>query len=175
MYICQLCDARCCKLRVITITIFDVIKIKEKTSLKEDKFCELRKANLLNLDPNFILECKEGSLILTLKSQPCVFLEGKKCSIYRFAPTICRAYPFVERRRIKTSICPSYIKPLFIIRGIEENVLKRFKIELREYKNIVYSWNEEVGKRGTKKECMEFLLREGRKRFRSLERLFKDI
>ncbi len=162
--ICSLCDARCCKTRVITITAFDMYRIWKKGK-KIEEFVELRRANLLNIDFDQVLICNDNGFedyyLLTIKSHPCVFLKDNKCSIYEYAPLVCKVYPFnVIGKLMKNTMCPLITKPLFYLRG-EEGFRNFLYKENEEYKKIVEKWNKI---KGSREECIDFLLKEAGKR-----------
>ena len=173
--ICSLCDARCCKERIISITIFDVIRIMEKTKKEFDEIAELRRANLLNVDYSNLLTCKddvvEMEYLLALKSHPCIFLKNNRCSIYEFSPLVCRAYPFSENKKIGELVaCPLKNKIMFSIRGIDKEIIENLKKEDKEYKKIIKKWNERKEGGRTKKDCVRFLFKEA-----GSEQLFKNF
>ena len=159
---CNLCDARCCKERLITITIFDVLRISHSTGLSPETFSQLVFPSILNLSYDYILECREGSRILALKSYPCYFLKDNKCSIYPNAPLICRLYPFSPDGKVR-GMCPLLPKLLFSLRGVSKELIEAYEREDALYRGIVMKWNER-GKDKSLDECWEFLLKEGKKR-----------
>ena len=154
---CSFCSAECCKDHYITVTIFDVLRISEKTEKKLEEFAEIYPLRLINFDNDMVLEMQEGEFILCLKSHPCVFLEGKKCRIHGFAPSVCRTYPKRIDGKFNFRLCPMPSALLFRILGTDMPV--NYRDELREYKKIVAEWNK---KKGKKKDCMDFLISRAR-------------
>ncbi|MBS3068449.1 YkgJ family cysteine cluster protein [Candidatus Micrarchaeota archaeon] len=160
---CRLCDAKCCKDHVITVTSFDVLRIIGKTGKKPSEFTELRTANLLNSDNDTIIECYKNKLryeyVLALKSHPCYFLKDNLCTIHEFAPLGCRVYPHNDRGRVGArALCPTIAKLLFMIKKPDIMVGEYLRY-FNEYKRIVAKWNK---KHGTKEDCLEFLLEESK-------------
>ena len=160
--ICNSCDARCCKNKLITVTIFDVLRIMEH-GRKFEEFVSLEYPKIINMDERFLLRCKEKKVemdyILALKSYPCVFLENNRCSIYEYAPTVCKVYPFnLEGKVLENADC-GFRKVFFKIRGISKEIVEKMKREEEEYASIVKEWNKI---RGNKKECIEFLIKRGK-------------
>ncbi len=163
--ICELCDARCCKDRIITITIFDAIRIMKNAKIKFEDFAVFERPRLLNLDYNELIKCKENGVeqdfILTIKSHPCVFLKNNRCSIYEYAPMVCKLYPFnSEGNYIEGALCPIQSKILFKFRGVEKKIVEQFKKEEAEWRKLIKKWNLIAG---TKEECKEYLIKEGMK------------
>jgi len=150
---CSLCSAECCKDHYITVTIFDIIRIAEKTGRKSEEFAEIYPLRLINFDNDTVLETQEGEFILCLKSHPCIFLRNKKCSIHEFAPSVCRTYPKQINGKFNFRLCPFPSSVLFRICGTD--MPEEYSDELKEYKKIVAKWNK---KKGKKKDCMDFLI-----------------
>lgn len=162
--ICSLCDARCCKDYVITVTPFDVLLIAEQLGKQPSEFSELSKASLLNADPSTVLECSEHgsqcSFVLSLKGQPCVFLSENRCSIHSIAPLVCRLYPYNVAGKFMPYVrCPLQAKALYCISKPEAATVEQFQSNLFAYKKLVTEWNVEH-RGGTSGQCMEFLLSE---------------
>ena len=154
--ICRLCNSNCCKEFVITITAFDLLRIAQKIKNYE-KYIEIRPANLINLQEEFVLEFKEGYGILAIKSHPCIFLKENKCSIWNFAPMSCRLYPFnIEGKKIINAVCPLHASLLFSFTKPQKELLEKAKKENELYKKIVKEWN---AKKSTKKEVLPFLIK----------------
>lgn len=156
---CSLCSARCCKNYFITITAADVLRLSEYTGKKPSEFAELVPLRLLTFDNELVLECWENGImheyVLTLKSHPCIFLEGNRCSVYSHAPLVCKLYPYhANGKIIPRAQCPLLANILHRLRG-PEIALEHYVRELSEYKKIVAAWNE---RRGSLAECMDFLL-----------------
>lgn len=159
---CDLCDARCCKEYLVTVTSFDVLKIIKRTCVKPEKFCHLAPCNILNYDTRAMLSCYSGRYstehLLALKSWPCHFLKAGRCSIYPYAPLACRQYPYsIEGKKMTRASCPPVSNILFTFKKPHEN---EYNLWLERYHEIVEKWN---AKRGTKEECIEFLMEESEK------------
>ena len=162
--ICRLCDARCCKERLITITVFDALRIEKHSGISAKEFAFLSPPRIINIDYEYLLECDEGSRLLAIKSYPCYFLKENRCSIYKYAPLICKLYPFSPNGNI-VGMCPLHAKVLFKLRGIERSVVERYLEEDVEYRRIVAEWNS-IWKSngGDEKRCWDFIFEEGKKR-----------
>lgn len=163
MNACRFCKAVCCKEHVITVTSFDIAKIMRKTGKKFEEFAELEPLRILNYDNNTVLECYERKMrydyILELKSQPCIFLENDKCKIHGFAPLVCSLYPHNSAGKMhKGARCPLVSNALFRIKGADRK-LNRYRKQILDYKKLVAKWNR---KKGSKKACIKFLLKESR-------------
>ncbi len=158
---CSLCSARCCKDHYISVTIFDVLRISEKTGKKPEEIAALYPLRLINFDNDTILEFYDNGYpaehILCLKSHPCVFLEGKRCSIHDFAPSVCKTYPKRINGTFNLRLCPFPSGLLFRILGTD--MPRDYADELRKYKKIVSEWNK---KKGERKDCMDFLISRAR-------------
>ncbi|MEM2949431.1 MAG: YkgJ family cysteine cluster protein [Candidatus Bilamarchaeaceae archaeon] len=153
---CLFCSAECCKNLYITVTIFDVIRIAEKTGKKPDEFAVLYPLKLINFDNDTVLELYDRKYpaehILCLKSHPCIFLKGTSCTIHDFAPSACKTFP----KKIGggfSGFCPFPASLLFRVLGT--NMPVNYANELSAYREIVASWNR---KKGKKKDCMKFLI-----------------
>ena len=168
--ICSLCDARCCKTKVITITVFDMFRIVQR-GVEVESFVELRKPDILFFDERDLLYCNvegvEMEFLLTIKSHPCVFLKNNRCSIYEYAPLTCKSYPLNKKGdMVENPLCPFIATQLFRVKGVKYWVKEAIEKEEEEHRKIVKEWNKI---RGTKKECIEFLLREaGKRRFKNI-------
>ena len=154
---CILCSASCCTDLYITVTVFDVIRIAKETGREPGEFAVLYPLRLINFDNDTVLEFHDRKYmeehILCLKSHPCIFLDGKRCSIHKFSPSVCRAFPKGIDGRYKTRLCPFPAGLVFRVLGTD--VRKGYAWELDEYKKIVAQWNK---KRGKKDECLGFLI-----------------
>jgi len=160
---CALCSARCCTDLYITVTIFDIIRIAERTRKKPEEFSQLYPLRLINFDNDTVLEFHDKKYmeehILCLNSHPCLFLEGRKCSIHGFSPSVCRAFPKGIDGRFKTRLCPFPAGLLFRVSGLGADVRETYSWELDTYKEIVAEWNRKKGKGAG---CMDFLLSRGK-------------
>ncbi len=154
---CSLCNAECCRNHYITVTAFDIQRIAGKTGRRPEVFAVLYPLRLLNFDNDTVIELHDNGFpeehLLCLKSQPCIFLEGKRCSIHDFAPYVCRTYPKQVNGKVNLRLCPFPANLLFRIFGTD--MPEGYVRELEEYKNIVAEWNR---KKGKKKDCLDFLL-----------------
>lgn len=158
---CRLCDAKCCKEHLITVTSFDVLRVTEKTNKKPGEFAELVPLKLLNFDNETVLECYDGKLrydyLLAFKSYSCYFLKDNLCSIHEFAPLSCKLYPYQSNNKfMPRALCPALAKLLFKIKKPDVRGEEYLK-QLNTYKKIVEKWNRKHGK---KEDCLEFLLNE---------------
>ncbi len=160
---CSLCDARCCKTYMITVTPFDVLRIMENTGKKAEEFAQLSQARLLGYDPDLTLDIKNDPwcYLLSFKSHPCIFLgKNNVCSIHSFAPLSCRRYPYTAENSINARFCPFPSKLLFTLTGADRPY-EPMKKEIELTKQIVKEWNKNPG---TKERCMEFLLEQATSR-----------
>lgn len=155
---CSFCSAECCRNHYITVTAFDIARLSRKLGKKPEEFAVLYPLKLINYDSDTVLEVQEDGYImeyvLCLKSHPCIFLKGNRCSIHDFSPSVCRMYPKQINGSYNFGFCPFPSKMLFRIAGINMN--NRFVPELRAYRKIVAEWNK---KKGKKKECLDFLIK----------------
>ena len=165
--ICELCNAKCCKTFVVTITAFDLFRIAEH--IKDyKKYVEIRKPDILNYDERFLIECKECHGLLAIKSHPCAFLKNNRCSIWPFAPMACKLYPYnIEGKMVKNPVCPFHAKILFKFKKPDKEIVERAKKENELYALIVREWNKKKGKR---KDVFEFMIKRA-KELSSIHRL----
>lgn len=170
---CSFCKSLCCKEKLITINIFDALRIKKNLNINIEKFASLELPRILNLDEKSLLFCKERKerfpieYVLAIKSRPCIFLDNEKnkCNIYSFSPLTCRVYPFSENgKMIKNPRCPEIPKLMFHFFGIDkkQELLKKVIEENKNYIKIVKKWNNI---KGTKKQCIKFLEKEAERFF----------
>ena len=174
MNICGLCDARCCKDYVITITAYDALKIIDEYGYDPHDFLNLHFARIFNVDESTVLYCDEedGSSIgylFALKSHPCWFLDERtnKCRIYENAPLTCKLYPFNTSYKFnRWARCPYFSKLLFKledrinperVRGISRELVEN----LRKHRILVRRWNAK--KIRNKEECIDFMVESARK------------
>ncbi len=154
---CSICDAKCCKSYIITVTAFDVLRIVKNAKKPPSDFAVLQEARLLSYDPDTTLDIdgENWPHLLTLKSHPCVFLgKDNLCTIHEFAPLSCRRYPYTLTDKLNTRFCPFPSQLIFALKGSDvgkEPLLN----EIELYKKIVKEWNKKPGK---KEECVAFLL-----------------
>ncbi len=158
---CSFCTAECCKNHYITVTAFDIAKICRKTGKKAEEFAVLYPLKLINYDNDTVLEVQEEGYmmeyVLCLKSHPCIFLKENRCSIYEFSPSVCGMYPKQINGRYNFGFCPMPSVLLFRMTGV--NMSDSFISELKAYREIVAEWNK---KKGKKKECLDFLLKQAK-------------
>ena len=155
---CLGCSAPCCTRYLVTVTSFDVLRIAKKTGMKLEEFADFYPAKLLNQDWKSVLfffdynDPPDYSL-LALKSWPCVFLENGRCRIHDFAPFACKRYPFDMSGDFKRRDCSLISQVFFRFKGpqAEGRIW-----EIDAYREIVKEWN---GKKGRKKDCMDFLMK----------------
>ncbi|RME18305.1 MAG: YkgJ family cysteine cluster protein [Bdellovibrio sp.] len=160
---CSLCDGKCCRELLITATVFDVIRISEKIGKKVEEFAELVEPRVLRVDWKNVVECKEGLYVLALKSRPCIFLDGNRCSIYDVAPLSCKAYPS-SLGSLSIEQCPTASRVIFKIHNPGKKNLEKLEREVREHKKIVAKVSS---KERVKKEVLEKMIEEGRKSLKS--------
>lgn len=159
---CSFCPAHCCKTYTITTTIFDILRICEKTSKSPEEFVVLHQARLLSYDPDMTMDMSDDpySYLIGLKSHPCIFLDKEnKCSIHEFAPLSCKRYPFTLNGKINGRFCPIINRALFTLKGPDINQDKIIE-EIIAHKKIVKKWNCKPAK---KIECINFLINEAKK------------
>ncbi len=152
---CSFCPASCCKTYTITTTSFDILRISRRSGFAPEAFALFHPVKLLSYDADTVLDFKEGSGILGIKSHPCFFLGSDNlCQVHKYAPLSCRRYPFTVKGKMNTRFCPLPASILFRFKkpdiGSEQLVH-----ELQEYKKIVKEWNK---KPGEKKDCLKYLL-----------------
>ncbi len=154
---CSLCNAECCREHYITVTVFDILRISSKTGRKLDEFAVFYPLRMLNFDNDTVLEFYDDGYpaehILALKSHPCIFLEGRRCTIHDFAPYVCRTYPRRINGSFNNRLCP--LPAAFLFRVFGTKMPENYAEELDGYKEIVASWNR---KKGKNKDCMDFLV-----------------
>lgn len=154
---CSFCRAECCKTYTITVTVFDILRIKKRTGKDPKEFSVFHEPRLLSYDPDMVLSTIDGAgrYLLGMKSHPCVFLDKDNlCDIHDCAPLSCRSYPFQLGGKMNARLCPALSKVVFHFQGRpsgRENLLS----ELELHKDIVIAWNKNPGK---KSECLRFLL-----------------
>ncbi|MCX8166599.1 MAG: YkgJ family cysteine cluster protein [Candidatus Micrarchaeota archaeon] len=156
---CTFCDARCCKEYTITITAHDFSNIVKNLKLKRsdlDKYFELLKASLLNSDEATIILIKDDAesiheCLLTLKSHPCIFLKNNKCGIHKFAPLVCKLYPFrYNGQMLSSARCVLISKVGYFLenKSNKKNIMKiadQFSYNLYEYRKLIRQWNTSPG------------------------------
>lgn len=160
---CEFCDARCCKDYLVTVTSFDIARISRKTGLKPEEFSYLSPCRIINYDPRTVLLCRENGVereyLLCIKSWPCHFLKGGKCTIHDFAPLACRLYPFNSKgEKLKSVRCPAL--PDFLFSFVEKPDVDDYNFWIKKYYDLVKSWNS---KKGTTEECFSYLVEESEK------------
>ncbi len=160
---CSGCKAPCCTEHVITVTSFDMLRIAENTGKKPFEFSLLAPATLLNLNDALVLECYEGKLrydyVLALRSHPCIFLNNNRCTIHTIAPYVCRSYPYTSRgTMLRNSRCNPLRSFLFSLTGVSIRS-EEYSSQMNRYVELVKKWNS---KKGTKEECMQFLINESK-------------
>jgi len=154
---CSFCSAECCRNHYITVTVFDILRIAGKTGKRPGDFAGLYHLRLLKFDNDTVIELHDNGFpeeyLLCLKSHPCIFLDGKRCGIHDFAPSVCKTYPRQICGGFNLGLCPFPAGLLFRIFGTD--MPGEYAKELEEYKKIVAEWNRKKGKR---KDCLGFLL-----------------
>ena len=136
---CEKCGRCCICINPIVITQIEAQKISKKEKKPVSEFVN-------------------GLSIKKEKYEPCLFLEGKDCSIYDLRPTSCKTYPFLQITKRSYEIsskyqrviiggvppkCPAILKVLSLFEknfgakvmfSMEEAQLKEI---LREYSGIL--------------------------------------
>ncbi len=164
---CSLCDKRCCRDFLITVTPFDVLRIESFTGKKARSFAELAYPDILNVDWETALDCKDGTYLLALKSRPCIFFKDGKCSIFEAAPLACKLYPHTLSGRLNMSAsCPFHSKVLFKIRNPGLSVLSQLKKELALYRELLHEYKEELAALD-KDACFDFILEKAKAKLKS--------
>ena len=156
---CLFCNKHCCKELLITINIFDAIRISNKLNKPVDTFAELVEPRILNVNWSTVLECDEGSYILALKSRPCIFFKNGKCSIFDVAPLSCKIYPHSLGGFNSNATCPPISKNIFRIYNPGKKYISKFRDEYTKYKKIVAAVN---GMSLKKADCLDTLEKKGR-------------
>jgi hypothetical protein len=111
---CTTCG-NCCLTMEVCVTDTDVARLAVHLSVTPKKFRE-----------QYVVRDEHGNA--RLRGRPCVFLEGKRCSVYDARPEDCRAFPHLHKKGIVSllmgvignySVCP-----------IVFNVYERLKDEM---------------------------------------------
>ncbi len=158
---CLLCNAKCCRDYMICVTPFDVLRIAKNTGLRPEKFSGLYAKNVFKYDLDTAIGTKDGKQhLLYLKSPPCPFLaKHGDCTIYSFAPLVCRVYPYTEKGGLKKNPkCGFFNKLLF--RMSRPEAVGQYNDEYALYIRIAARWNL---KKGTKDEAFRFIMAEAAK------------
>jgi Fe-S-cluster containining protein len=92
------CFGTCCRDRDLSLTPYDVLRLKSALKLHSDEF--LTRHALYRLDPD------SGFPVITLKMAPnekktCPFLTSEGCGIYRDRPTACRLFPLARASGVR--------------------------------------------------------------------------
>jgi len=153
---CHFCRAECCKTYTITVTAFDMVRIVKHTGKKPGEFAVLHEARLLSYDPDLVLDFSDHPRghLLGIRSHPCTFLERDRCTIHDCAPLSCRRYPFQIDGKFNPRFCPLPSQLFFKFRAPDIGTEQLLR-ELESYKKLVKEWNK---KKGTKAECLGFLM-----------------
>ena len=145
---CDLCEAICCKDLIITITSFDMIRIRDKLKKNVDEFCCLYQPKFIRVNWQTVIESVDGFFVLALKSRPCIFLSGNKCSIFSFAPLSCKCYPHNMFGSFSNlAVCKEIPKVIIKISNPGFSYVSKFKEEYEAYIEIV----KEVSKKKLRK------------------------
>jgi Fe-S-cluster containining protein len=81
---CREC-ANCCKVFCPPVTSEDI-----------DRLASAKKMSRGDLIEAYLAESGDGETY-TMKSSPCLFLEGNDCSVYADRPRACRSYPGLDK------------------------------------------------------------------------------
>jgi hypothetical protein len=118
-------------------------------------FAVFHPVKLLSYDPDTVLDFKDGSGILGVKSHPCFFLgSDNRCRIHSYAPLSCKRYPFTLSGTMNARFCSLASNLLFRLKGPDTGTGQMLH-ELGKYKKIVKFWNENPGE---KKDCLSYLI-----------------
>ncbi len=87
------CFGTCCRNRDLTLTPYDVLRLKNALKLHSDDF--LARHTLYRIDPT------SGFPVITLKmgedeKRWCPFVTAEGCSVYQDRPTACRLFPLAR-------------------------------------------------------------------------------
>lgn len=135
---CDICNAACCKNALITITSFDMIRIRDNIHKKPEEFCMLYEPKMIRVNWNTVIETKQGLFVLAIKSRPCIFLKEKTCTIFSFAPLSCKIYPHnLEKNLSAFALCNGISKVIFKINNPGFPYIDKFRDEYEQYLNIV--------------------------------------
>ena len=139
---CLLCNAKCCKEFLITITIFDALRIEKSTGKQIQEFCVIEKPKMLNSNQQEWIRYFDKGLedygVLAIKSKPCIFLNNNRCSIWKYAPVSCKLYPItIENKIVQGAICPLLSKFGFMIVKQKKEIIKTAEKEAALYRTIV--------------------------------------
>jgi len=159
---CVFCHAECCKTYTITTTIFDILRISSKTWKRPEVIAFLHEPRLLSYDPDMVLDTTDGYgyYLLGIISHPCAYLnKDNRCSIHASAPLSCKRYPYQLDGKLNPRFCPLPSQILFRF-GAPDIGRDRLVAELEAHKKIVKKWNR---RKGTKEECLAFLLKNAKK------------
>jgi Fe-S-cluster containining protein len=154
---CSFCRAECCKTYTITATVFDILRIASRTNNNPEDVAVLHEPRLLSYDPDMVLDTTDGYgyYLLGIGSHPCAYLDKQnRCSIHDSAPLSCRRFPRTLGKNLNLRFCPLPSQLLFRIKRADIGA-DQVIAELEGHKKLVKAWNK---KKGTKKECLEFLV-----------------
>ena len=157
---CASCKASCCVNFRVCLTVFDIKRIANATSLSPLDFCELvREEEVKHYEKASIFltgrNGKMGSYLPCLKRRRnghCVFLEKNfSCSLYENRPRVCRCYPFRldssgKIAKVNNFRCPGDWKKEEIEReGYGEGIMN-WDEECEKFAVICRRWNNTYGK-----------------------------
>ncbi len=107
----------CCTCLRPTVTNKEVVRLSEITNLSKVSFTEK------------YLEKDDFENTRFLKDKPCIFLENKKCTIYKDRPADCKSFPHIDKNgfigRTMSMLNNYEICPIVF------NVMERLKRELK--------------------------------------------
>lgn len=112
---CLECGNCCRKLRPI-ISKEDISKLKTKFGITDKEIVEKYTQ-------------KDEFDELTLKGNPCIFLNGNKCEIYKSRPNDCKSFPHLQKRGFTTRLIG--IIEYSMICPIVFNVFEELKIAMK--------------------------------------------
>ncbi|MEJ2726399.1 MAG: YkgJ family cysteine cluster protein [Deltaproteobacteria bacterium] len=84
------CFTQCCAGLNLTLTPYDIVRLKNRLGLSSDQFLDNHAETRLDKHPRFPM--------VTLKMQPdpekkCPFVTAEGCTVYEDRPSACRIYP----------------------------------------------------------------------------------
>jgi Fe-S-cluster containining protein len=149
--LCDSCSARCCRLYAIPVTHLDVERIVGHTLRPASEFVEASAVDFADEMPVAYLDGQPSQLVLRRgeDGDACVFLQGDRCRIHAYAPSVCRMYPYVACRDDQLQLRQRrdvYCEGDFALdeagRGRLMEVSDRFwNQELDGYRALVQKWN----------------------------------
>jgi len=156
---CASCNGKCCSKFVVSVTGFDIARLKQAVGKGFGSFLTNRCAEevVFSMEQPFFLFGLDGNLeerLLCLKKKKdgsCVFQNRDgRCGIHEKAPVVCRAYPFVlseigggqeQIDYVDCFVCPRHWNKTEREAGRFEEIGKRLRYEFSKNGAIVRKWN----------------------------------